>query len=76
MAESPVTALFEVRPLISDSVNIAQIKVNQKLKVADITIDLNMNYHKDAEFELCIMNMIQGAFSKPTNNPDDYILCK
>lgn len=73
MAESPVTALFEVRPLISDSVNIAQIKVNQKLKVADITIDLNMNYHKDAEFELCIMNMIQGAFSKPTNNPDDYI---
>lgn len=73
MAESPVTALFEVRPLISDSVNIAQIKVNQKLKVADITIDLNMNYYKDAEFELCIMNMIQGAFSKPTNNPDDYI---
>lgn len=73
MAESPVTALFEVSPLISDSVNIAQIKVNQKLKVADITIDLNMNYYKDAEFELCIMNMIQGAFSKPTNNPDDYI---
>ena len=74
ISESAITAMFEVRPFIFDAVNIAQIKVIEPLKIANISVDLNLSSNdKSATIEKYVMGMIQGAFSKPTNNPDDYI---
>lgn len=73
VSESPTTTLFEVRPFIFDAVNIAQIRVNSPLKIANIAVVLKLSENKDATIEMYVMGMIQGAFSKPTNNPDDYI---
>lgn len=73
VAESPTTSMFEVRPFIFDAVNIAKIRVNEPLKIANIAVDLDLFGDKDVKMEVYIMGRIQGAFSKPTNNPDDYI---
>lgn len=73
VAENPTTAIFEVRPFIYDAVNIAKVQVNEPLKVANIAVHLNLSNDKDATIEMYVMGMIQGAFSKPTNNTDDYI---
>lgn len=73
IAESPTTAIFEVRPFIFDAVNIAKIQVNEPLKIANIAVDLELSSNKKATIDMYVMGMIQGAFSKPTNNTDDYI---
>lgn len=73
VAESPTTAIFEVRPFIFDAVNIAKIQVNEPLKIANIAVDLELSSNKKATIDMYVMGMIQGAFSKPTNNTDDYI---
>lgn len=74
MSECATTAMFEVRPFIFDAVNVAQIKAIAPLKIANISVDLNLsNSDKNVTIEEYVMGMIQGAFSKPTNNPDDYI---
>lgn len=39
MAESPVTAIFEVRPLLTDNINLAEITVKENLTLADLVID-------------------------------------
>ena len=73
VAESPTTAIFEVRPFIYDAVNIAKVQVNEPLKVANIAVELDLSNDKNATVEMYVMRMIQRAFSKPTNNTDDYI---
>ena len=73
VAESPTTAIFEVRPFIYDAVNIAKIQTTELLKVANIAVDLDLSNDKDTTVDMHVMGMIQGAFSKPTNNTDDYI---
>ena len=73
VTENPTTAIFEVRPFIYDAVNIAKVQVNEPLKVANIAVNLNLSNDKDTTVEMYVMGMIQGAFSKPTNNTDDYI---
>lgn len=62
-----------MRPFIYDAVNIAKIKTNELLKVANIAVDLDLSNDKDTTVDMHVMRMIQGAFSKPTNNTDDYI---
>ena len=62
-----------MRPFIFDAVNIAQIRVNSPLKIANIAVELDLSENKNATVEMYVMRMIQGAFSKPTNNSDDYI---
>ena len=73
VAESPTTAIFEVRPFIYDAVNIAKVQVNEPFKVANIAVELDLSNDKNATVEMYVMRMIQRAFSKPTNNTDDYI---
>lgn len=73
VSESPTTTLFEIRPFIFDAVNVAQIRVNSPLKIANIAVELDLSKNKNTTIEMYVMGMIQGAFSKPTNNPDDYI---
>lgn len=73
VAESPTTAMYEVRPFMFDAVNIAKIRVNEPLRVVNIAVDLDLFSNKEATKEMWVMGMIQGAFSKPTNNIDDYL---
>ena len=73
VAESPTTAMYEVRPFMFDAVNIAKVRVNVPLKIVNIAVDLDLSNNKGATKEMWVMGMIQGAFSKPTNNTDDYL---
>lgn len=73
VAESPTTAMYEVRPFMFDAVNIAKVRVNEPLRIVDIAVDLDLSSNKGATKEMWVMGMIQGAFSKPTNNTDDYL---
>lgn len=71
VAEDPVTAIFEVRPLITDSINLAEIQCNNELSIADLSSSLQSKDIKTKEQYL--LRLIQSSFSFPTNNPDDYI---
>ena len=73
VAESPTTAMYEVRPFMFDAVNIAKVRVNEPLKIVNIAVDLDLSNNKGATKEMWVMGMIQGAFSKPTNTTDDYL---
>lgn len=73
MAESPTTAVFEVRPLLYDAVNVAGIEVKEELHIANIAVDIDMNPEKDKSLDDWLLSFVQSAFSSPTNNPDDYI---
>lgn len=71
VAESPTTAVFEVRPILYNAVNVAGIEVLEQLRVANIAVDIDPC--KERSFEEWILCFIQSAFSSPTNNSDDYI---
>lgn len=73
MAESPTTAVFEVRPLLNSAVNVAGIVVKEPLRIADIAVDIDMDPEKVKGIDEWLLSFIQCAFSSPTNNPDDYI---
>lgn len=73
MAESPTTAVFEVRPLLHNAVNVAGIEVKEPLKIANIAVDIDTDPEKEKSIDEWLLCFIQSAFSTPTNNPDDYI---
>lgn len=72
MAEEPITAIFEVRPLLIDSVNLAEIETLSDLHLANIAVELDSETERKSIAEY-IMSYIQGSFSYPTNNKDYYI---
>ena len=73
MAESPTTAVFEVRPLLHNAINVAGIEVKEQLTIANIAVGIDVNVTKDNSVDEWLMYFIQTAFSSSTNNPDDYI---
>ena len=73
MAESPITAIFEVRPLLYYAVNVAGIEVKELLSIANIAVDIGYDPEKERSVDEWLLCLIQAAFSSPTNNPDDYI---
>ena len=73
VAESPTTAVFEVRPLVHSAINVAGIEVKEQLLIANIAVDIDMDPQKEKSVDEWLMSFIQSAFSFPTNNPDDYI---
>ena len=73
MAESPTTAVFEVRPLVHSAINVAGVEVKEQLSIANIAVDIDMNPQKEKSVDEWLLSFIQSAFSFPTNNPDDYI---
>ena len=73
IAESPTTAVFEVRPLLHDAVNVAGIEVKERLIIANIAVGIDIDATKDNSVDEWLMYFIQTAFSSSTNNPDDYI---
>lgn len=73
MAESPTTAVFEVRPLLFNAVNVSGIEVKEQLHIANIAVDIEMDSDTERTEDEWLLSFIQLAFSSPTNNPDDYI---
>ena len=73
IAESPTTAVFEVRPLLHNAVNVAGIEVKEQLIIANIAVGIDIDATKDNSVDEWLMYFIQTAFSSSTNNPDDYI---
>ena len=73
MAESPTTAVFEVRPILYSAVNVAGIEVKEKLSIANIAVDIDMNPKNEKSVDEWLLGFVQSAFSSPTNNQDDYI---
>lgn len=73
VAESPTTAVYEVRPILYNSVNVAGIEVKEPLRIANIAVDIDPNPEKEKSVDEWLLGFVQSAFSSPTNNPDDYI---
>lgn len=73
IAESPTTAVFEVRPILFNSVNVAGIVVKAPLLIANIAVDISFDSDQEKDLEIWLLRFVQSAFSSPTNNPDDYI---
>ena len=46
VAESPTTAVYEVRPILYNAVNVAGIKVKEPLRIANIAVDIDPNPEK------------------------------
>lgn len=73
VAESPTTAVYEVRPILYNAVNVAGIEVKEPLRIANIAVDIDPNPEKEKSVDEWLLGFVQSAFSSPTNNPDDYI---
>lgn len=73
MAESPTTAIFEVRPILFSAINVAGIEVKEPLRIANIAVDIDPDIEKDMSLDEILLKYIQSAFSSPTNNSDEYI---
>lgn len=74
VAEHITTALLEVRPLLSDKVNLAEIKVISPLQIANLSAANLRTYDEERKsMEDYILYYIQLAFSVSTHNPNDYI---
>ncbi len=73
MAESSVTAIFEVRPLLFSAINVAGIEVKEQLRITNLAADIDLNPEKEKSVDDWLLGFLQSAFSSPTNNPDDYI---
>lgn len=71
VAESPTTAVYEIRPILFSAVNVAGIEVKEKLRIANIAVEINPDI--DKSMDNWLLYFIQSSFSSPTNNPDDYI---
>ena len=73
VAESPTTAVYEVRPILYNAVNVAGIQVNESLRIANIAVDIDPNPEREKSVDAWLLGFVQSAFTSPTNNPDDYI---
>lgn len=73
VAESPTTAVYEVRPILYNAVNVAGIEVKEPLCIANIAVDIDLSPEKEKSVDEWLLGFVQSAFSSPTNNPDDYI---
>lgn len=73
VAESPTTAVYEIRPILFSAINVAGIEVKEKLRIANIAVEIDPNIDRTKSVDEWLLFFIQSAFSSPTNNPDDYI---
>jgi hypothetical protein len=70
-AEDPYTALVEVRPYLGSLVSVAEIRVDEDLKIADFSYKSIKNF---GGFERSLFFMIMNDFSKPSDSDKkDYI---
>lgn len=74
LCEDPVTPIYEVRPIIGDTVSVAKFKLNRDVKLYDLTLDIH-DIVNDEVVELPrLYNTIGEMFSKPYNgDPTKYL---
>ena len=78
VAESPTTAMYEVRPFMFDAVNIAKIRVNEPLKIVNIAVDLDLSNIRIEEMKITARAAIgsanyQGDLSYIKDNEPKYL---
>lgn len=73
MAESPTTAIYEVRPLITDRINVSEIVVKNELKIANLTFDYYSVVPEKRDETQWLLYFVHRAFSIPTIDPDEYL---
>lgn len=67
LSEDSVTPVYEVRPIIGDTVSVAKFKLNRDVKLYDLTLEMN---NKESEGNLALprlYNTIGEMFSRPYN---------
>ena len=67
LSEDPVTPVYEVRPIIGDTVSVAKFKLLKAVRLYDLTFDIH-NIENDEVVELPrLYNTIGAMFSRPYN---------
>ena len=67
LSEDPVTPVYEVRPIIGDTVSIAKFKLQKEVRLYDLTFDIH-DIENDEVVELPrLYNTIGAMFSRPYN---------
>ena len=67
LCEDHVTPVYEVRPIIGDTVSVAKFKLQRDVKLYDLTLEIN-NIENDGILELpSLFNTIGTMFSRPNN---------
>lgn len=74
LSEDQDTPVYEVRPIIGQTVSIARFKVKEDLRIFDLTVQVSDKY-ENPDYELpSLFNSIGKMFSKPYNGqPIEYI---
>ncbi|MCI8595121.1 MAG: RES family NAD+ phosphorylase [Oscillospiraceae bacterium] len=74
LSEDPYTPVYEVRPIIGQTISVARFKVKADLKIFDLTVQL-YDKNKSPEYELpSLFNSVGRMFSKPySGKPTEYI---
>ncbi len=74
LSEDSKTPVYEVRPIIGQTVSVARFKIKKDLKLFDLTVQISDTY-SNPDYELpSLFNSIGKMFSKPYNgNPIEYI---
>lgn len=67
MSEDPVTPVYEVRPIIGDTVSVAKFKLQKEVRLYDLTFDIH-DIENDEVVELPrLYNTIAAMFSRLYN---------
>lgn len=67
LSEDPVTPVYEVRPIIGDTISVAKFKLQRDVKLYDLTFNIH-DMNNDEVVELPrLYNTIGEMFSKPYN---------
>lgn len=67
LCEDPVTPVYEVRPIIGDTVSIAKFKLKKDIKLYDLTVDIHDIENSEAVEVPRLYNTIGEMFSRPYN---------
>lgn len=73
LSEDPVTPVYEVRPIIGDTVSVAKFKLLKDVRLYDLTFDIH-DIENDEVVELPrLYNTIGAMFSRPYNGDMPYL---
>ena len=65
LAESPETAIYEVRPTIGQYVSVAYFRTVDEVKIYDLTQEIKTSEGEDPKSDYALFNVIQQRFSEP-----------
>lgn len=65
LCEDELTPIYEMRPIIGQTISVAKFKLKKDVKIFDLTLDMSDDY-KDPDYSLpSLYNSIGKKFSKP-----------